>query len=408
MNQPGCCKHSYKSSYRYVMTLLGVCLLVAITTCGYAQAPVSKPAEKTEGLAQPLTLSPNTEAPTSDSTTTPVLKKTIQKTVTTPIKPTKKTAPMPQIPETVVMPSLETLRFNEITSIKDPQTKLNKLDAFERTFPNSMYQKYLPELTINARWDRYLETQQEHLYDEAYRLGELLLPNMTGTPQELLVLVSQAKMAGYEAFDGDPQWLVSGADYATQAITLLEQGEQLDSDPARWLRQRPILMGQMYRTIGLAHANAGEWAEAEAAYRKVLSYDCGDPTAYYLLGQMSDTQYQSAAKQYNEAKASAGATSEATLKDQFLQARNLAKQTLDLYAQSYQAAIVHRNAPSFTRLKLTSLSKMRQLQPVAFFVEPKLVKDKKGRTKLVKQRQPTFDSYISAMPSICPKPPEQN
>jgi tetratricopeptide (TPR) repeat protein len=206
-------------------------------------------------------------------------------------------------------------------------------------------------------------------------------------------------MAGYEAFDGDPQWLVSGSDYANQAVGLLEQGHQLDSDPSRWLRQQPILMGQMYRTIGLAHANEGRWAEAEQAYMRVLSYDCGDPTAYYLLGQMSDTQYQAVAKAYNDLKQKNDEN--ATL--QFAQARDLARKTLNHFAQAYQATIVHRNAPSFTRLKLSSLQKMHQLQPIVFYVEPKVVKDKKGRTKLVPQRQPSFDSYLKTLPGICPK-----
>lgn len=368
---------------------LGVLLLMRGVALG--QAPATPPVEKPAQAQQTLPAKPS--AP--EQPTTPVLKKTIEKTVI-------KSPPMPQIPDKVVIPTLEALRFNEIVAIKDPTLKLSKLAAFERMFPNSMYQKYVDELTINARWDRYLEAQQEHLYDEAYPLGELLLPNMTGTPQELLVLVSQAKMAGYEAFDGDPQWLESGADYAHQAIDLLGKGEQLDSDPSRWMRQQPLLMGQMYRTIGLAHANKGEWAEAEESYRKVLTYDCGDPTIYFLMGQMSDTHYQSVAAAYNKLPDKTAAQA----KDQFAQARVLARQTLDYYAQAYQAAKAHRNAPSFIRLRDTSLGKMKQLQPIAFYIEPKLVKDKKGRTQLAKQRQPGFDSYLQAMPPICPKQPD--
>ncbi len=162
-------------------------------------------------------------------------------------------------------------------------------------------------------------------------------PVLAKNPDDVDLMQGLAIVASNEVIKGNAAYAAQGLQYGSKAIELLEADKKpAGMDDAKWASYKAAALPALYRATGVIAYKTNDAATATARLEKAAALKSPDPGVYLLLSDLTYTQYEQAAKQYQSMPA--GAEKDATLK----KAESLMDKTIEAYAQAI--AVTEGNA----------------------------------------------------------------
>jgi len=128
---------------------------------------------------------------------------------------------------------------------------------------------------------------------------------------------------------GDRNYVVPVQEYGAKAIELIEADKKpADLTDANWSDYKTKVLPQIYQSLGLVALMQEKNDEARPKLEKAVQLNPADAFSYYLLGNISDIEYQASYQKYKGMLP--GADRDATLK----KALEQMDQTIDLFAHA--------------------------------------------------------------------------
>lgn len=197
---------------------------------------------------------------------------------------------------------IEYAAYELVDKEKDFSKKYQLAQDFKAKYPNSQYVTYVNSRLNVARYMLVYKSRDLKNYDDQFRYGSELLADPAESKkgiEELRIMLLLASDAGFLALGGKPQYLDNGGKFAQLAIQKIEAGEKIDDKTINWDAEKPKNLAQLYRTVGIAAANAKKADEAFAALEKSIGHDCTDPYTYYYMATLYQNKYEEAALKFN-------------------------------------------------------------------------------------------------------------
>jgi tetratricopeptide (TPR) repeat protein len=162
--------------------------------------------------------------------------------------------------------------------------------------------------------------------DDALRVAAVALKQNPGD----VVLLSNIVSMGIEQIrHEDRNYVVPVQEYGAKAIELIEADKKpADLTDANWSDYKTKVLPQIYQSLGLVALMQGKNEEARPRLEKAIQLNPSDAFSYYLLGSISDNEYQASYQKYKGMLP--GADRDATLK----KALEQMDQTIDLFAHA--------------------------------------------------------------------------
>jgi hypothetical protein len=211
---------------------------------------------------------------------------------------------------------------SEIGQVADPNQKVKLAEDYQKLFkePDNLEPIHLVMI------DGLLALKR---IDDAFSQAAALLAKH---PDNVAVMSQLAFTGTEEAKRQNAKYVPVSLQYGLKSIELIEANKKpADIDDARWERQKTMLP-QLYLTMGILSLVSSNPAEAKARFEKASQLDPSEPTAYALLGQITDDEYQQLAQTHK------GMPDGPQKNEALVKATEKMDKVIDLYARALGAS----------------------------------------------------------------------
>ncbi|HEX3560680.1 MAG TPA: hypothetical protein VHU19_15860 [Pyrinomonadaceae bacterium] len=230
-------------------------------------------------------------------------------------------------PKSTLRPQIAQSIAQEIASTQDTQLKISLAQTFLDFFNDPAEATLVNDILLNA----YINAGRA---DDAFKMGSARLAK---NPEDVDLLRSLSVIASNEVIKGNNAYAPQGLQYGAKAIELLEGDKKpAGVDDAKWAAYKADSLPALYRATGIIAFKTNDPATATARLEKAAALKSADPGVYLLLSDLTYSQYEQLAKQYQVMPA--GAAKQAALK----QVEAQMDKTIEAYAQAL--AITEGNA----------------------------------------------------------------
>jgi hypothetical protein len=222
-------------------------------------------------------------------------------------------------PTSALRPRIAQYIASEIDKTTDAQTKISLAQAYLDIFNQPGEAEQVNTTLLNT----YINTGRA---DEAFKMAAARLAK---NPEDLDLLRGLAIVASNETIKGNTAYAAQGQQYGAKAIELLEADKMpAGMDAAKWAAYKADALPSLYRATGIIAFKTNDAAKATALLEKAAALHSTDPGVYLLLSDLSYSQYEQLAKQYQALPD--GPSKDAALK----QVQAQMDKTIDAYARA--------------------------------------------------------------------------
>jgi tetratricopeptide (TPR) repeat protein len=207
----------------------------------------------------------------------------------------------------------------KIADSQDPAQKANFCETFLTIFKGTPQVAIIYPIQIEA----YVKTNKP---DDALRVAAVAIKQNPGD----VVLLSNIVSWGIEQIrQNNRNYVGPVQEYGAKAIELIEADKKpADLTDANWSDYKTKILPQIYQSLGLVALMQDKNEEARPKLQRAIQLNPSDAFSYYLLGSISDNEYQASYQKYKGMLP--GADRDAILK----KALEQMDQTIDLFAHA--------------------------------------------------------------------------
>jgi hypothetical protein len=250
----------------------------------------------------------------------------IEKATGTEAKLQAASAFIKKYPTSTLRPQIAKSIADEIANAQDNQLKTSLAQTYLDIFNAPTEADYISGPLMEA----YLVSGHAA---EAFKMAPAWFekhPDDVDTYRRLAIVGSNA------AITGDSQFVPQARQYGVKALELIEADKKpASADAASWADYKTKMLPGLYREVGILSLRTGDKADGRARLEKAITLGTNDPSAYAIIGQMSEDDYTNLVNQYK--LTSAGPARDAAFK----KAQDQLDKVIDLYAHAVALAEGH-------------------------------------------------------------------
>src|ERR1043166_1287845 len=227
----------------------------------------------------------------------------------------------------------------KIDKAQGPEAKLQAAAEFVKKYPKSalrpqVAQKIADEIAKTQDNQLKISLAQTYLGfftdpTEAALVNDILLAPYINSGQADEAFKMGAAQAANETIKGNAAYAAQGQQYGAKAIALIEADKKpAGMDDAKWAAYKADSLPALYRATGIIAFKTNDPAKAATLLGKAAALHSTDPGVYLLLSDLTYSQYEQLAKEYQVMPA--GASKDAALK----QVEAQIDKTIEAYAQA--------------------------------------------------------------------------
>jgi tetratricopeptide (TPR) repeat protein len=222
-------------------------------------------------------------------------------------------------PKSSLMDAVANKVAAKIADTQDPAQKATFCETFLTIFKGTPQAAIIYPIQIEA----YVKTNKP---DDALRVAGAAIKQNPGD----VVLLSNIVSWGIEQIrHGDKNYVGPVQEYGAKAIELIEADKKpADLTDANWSEYKTKILPQIYQSLGLVALMQEKDEEARPRLERAIQLNPSDAFSYYLLGSISDKEYQASYQKYKSMLP--GGDRDATLK----KALEQMEKTIDLFAHA--------------------------------------------------------------------------
>jgi|ERR1043166_391950 hypothetical protein len=222
-------------------------------------------------------------------------------------------------PKSALRPQVAQKIADEIAKTQDNQLKISLAQTYLGFFTDPTEAALVNDILLAA----YINSGQA---DEAFKMGAAQLAK---NPDDVDILRGLAIVASNETIKGNAAYAAQGQQYGAKAIALIEADKKpAGMDDAKWAAYKADSLPALYRATGIIAFKTNDPAKAATLLGKAAALHSTDPGVYLLLSDLTYSQYEQLAKEYQVMPA--GASKDAALK----QVEAQIDKTIEAYAQA--------------------------------------------------------------------------
>ena len=224
-----------------------------------------------------------------------------------------------KFPKSGLMDTVAKLVAAKIAETQDANQKATFCETFLTVFKNTPQTKLIYPVQIEA----YIKANKP---DEGLRVAGIALQQ---NPDDVQLLSNVVSLGIDQIKHGDRKYVAPVQQYGAKAIALIEADKKPgDLSDSNWSDYKTKVLPQLYQSLGLVALMQDKSDEARPKLEKAIQLNPSDAFSYYLLGSISDNEYQATYQKYKGMLP--GAERETTLK----KALELMDQTIDFFAHA--------------------------------------------------------------------------
>jgi tetratricopeptide (TPR) repeat protein len=222
-------------------------------------------------------------------------------------------------PKSGLMDTLARMVAAKIADTEDPAQKANFCETFLTIFKGTPQAGLIYPIQVEA----YIKANKA---DDALRVAGIAIKQNPGD----VVLLSNIVSWGIEQIrQNNRNYVGPVQEYGAKAIELIEADKKpADLTDANWSDYKTKVLPQIYQSLGLVALMQEKNEEARPKLERAIQLNPSDAFSYYLLGSISDNEYQASYQKYKGMLP--GADRDATLK----KALEQMDKTIDLFAHA--------------------------------------------------------------------------
>ena len=140
--------------------------------------------------------------------------------------------------------------------------------------------------------------------DDAFRVADPAAVGNFASP--IGVLVTLAMRGTDEAQNGNVKYLAQSQQLGLKAVEMFEAAAPpAGADPAKWAAYKAEWLPKVYHSLAVMSYVGGDMSDARAKLERAAALGTTEAVTYYLLGRISDEEYQELAKQHKAATGTA-------------------------------------------------------------------------------------------------------
>jgi tetratricopeptide (TPR) repeat protein len=231
-------------------------------------------------------------------------------------------------PKSNLMDTVAKLVAAKIAETPDPNQKAAFCETFLTLFQGTPQARVIYPIEIEAyssanKPDDALRVEQRELDESLAGLAS------QQNPDDVQLLTRVVSLGIELVKRNNPKYVGPVQQYGAKAIQLIEADKKpADLSDSSWADYKTKVLPQIYQSLGLIALMLQKQDEAKPKLEKAIQLNPSDAFSYYLLGTISDNQYQATYQKYKGM--TAGAEREATLN----KALEQMDQTIDLFAHA--------------------------------------------------------------------------
>src|SRR5262245_8919696 len=222
-------------------------------------------------------------------------------------------------PKSGLMDTAAKLVAAKIAETQDPAEKAAMCEKFLGVFKDPAQTKLIYPVQLEA----HIKANKP---DDALRVAGVALKQ---NPDDVMLLSNMVSLGIEQIKHGDRNYVGAVQQYGTKAIELIEADKKpADLSDSNWADYRTKILPQIYQSLGLVDLMQEKNEEARPKLEKAIQLNPADAVSYYLLGSISDIEYQASYQKYKGMLP--GTDRDATLK----KALDQMDKTIDLFAHA--------------------------------------------------------------------------
>jgi tetratricopeptide (TPR) repeat protein len=222
-------------------------------------------------------------------------------------------------PKSSLMDTVAKLVAAKIVETQDSAQKAAFCETYLTVFKNTPQAKLIYGIEIEA-------LIKSNKGDDALRVAGTALQQ---NPDDVQLLSNMVSWGIDQIKHGDRKFVEPVQRYGSKAIQLIEDNKKpADLSEQNWTDYKNTVLPQIYQSLGLVALMLEKGDEAKPLLLKAVQLNGSDAFSYYLLGTISDNEYQQTYQKYKGTLP--GSERDATLK----KALEQMDQTIDLFAHA--------------------------------------------------------------------------
>jgi hypothetical protein len=204
-----------------------------------------------------------------------------------------------KFPKSEVRLEVARIAADKIVNVPDAAQRVTLFENFLKTF-NSPAEANV----VNS--DLALAYAGAKRLDDAFRVADPAAVEKFERP--LGVLITLAMKGAEELQKGNAKYRDQSRQLGMKAIEMFEADRMpAGTDTARWPAYKAEWLPKLYHSLAVMSYVSGDKADARGKLERAAALGTPEPLSYYLLGRISDEEYQELAKQHNTATGAAQA-----------------------------------------------------------------------------------------------------
>jgi len=222
-------------------------------------------------------------------------------------------------PKSGLMDTVAKLAAAKIAETQDASQKATFCETFLTVFKDTPQAKLIYPVQVEA----YVKANKP---DDALRVAGVALKQ---NPDDVVLLSNMVSLGIEQIKHGDRNYVGPVQQYGAKAAELIEADKKpADLSDANWADYKTKVLPQIYQSLGLVAMMQEKNEDARPKLEKAIQLNPADAFSYYLLGSISDTEYQASYQKYKGMLP--GSDRDATLK----KALDQMDKTIDLFAHA--------------------------------------------------------------------------
>ena len=222
-------------------------------------------------------------------------------------------------PKSSLMDTVAKLVAAKIAETQDPAQKATFCETFLTVFKEPAQAKLIYPVEVEA----YVKANKPN---DALRVAGIALKE---NPDDVMLLSNMVSLGLEQIKRGDRNYVGPVQQYGAKAVELIEADKKpADLNDTSWADYKTKVLPQIYQSLGLVALMQEKSDEAKPKLEKAIQLNPSDAFSYYLLGSISDNEYQTSYQKYKGMLP--GGDRDATLK----KALEQMDQTIDLFAHA--------------------------------------------------------------------------
>jgi tetratricopeptide (TPR) repeat protein len=222
-------------------------------------------------------------------------------------------------PKSSLMDTVAKLAAAKIVETQDQTQKAAFCETFLTVFKNTPQANLIYGIEIEA-------LVKSNKADDALRVAGVALQQ---NPDDVQLLSNMVSWGIDQIKHGDRKYVEAVQRYGAKAIELIEANKKpADLTDSNWSDYKTTILPQIYQSLGLVSLMLEKSDQARPMLQKAVQLNPSDAFSYYLLGTITDTEYQATYQKYKSTLP--GSERDATLK----KALEQMDQTIDFFAHA--------------------------------------------------------------------------